>query len=129
MEFSAHGEFTLQIKGDILFVDATGPFNEETASQYVVKYQDHITRYRPKLQLSHLHGSSIFSPEIEESIAQLHKWSAQMGLRAEAVVLDTDQNEHAILMTQAKNIFSDIKTTYKFFDSKEEAMSWLHSFI
>lgn len=129
MEFSAHGEFTLQIKDNILLVDATGPFNEETASQYVSQYQDYIIRYQPKLQLSQLHGSSIFSPEIEEALVQLHQWSAQRGLRAEAVLLDTDPNERAILTMQAKNIFADIQTTYKLFYSKEEAMTWLHSFL
>lgn len=127
MEFEPHGNFTLHVDNNILFVDATGPFNEEIALVYLAQYRDIILKFEPKAQISTLHGSCVFSREIEEHLRKLHEWNFEKGLSIEAIILDTDRSEHILFKKQLERTRINTNAPYTLFDTHEEALAWVQS--
>lgn len=127
MEFEPHGSFTLYVEDNILFVDATGPFNEEIALLYLSQYRDIMLKFQPKAQISILRGSCVFNREIEEHLRKLHEWNFERGLNIEAMVLDTDKSEHLLFKKQLERTRINTNAPYRLFDTQDEALDWVRS--
>ena len=127
MQFPPHGSFSLKVEKEILFVDATGPFNEEIALLYLSQYRDIIMKFQPKAQISTLHGSCIFSRELQEHLRKLHEWNFETGNIIEAIILDTDISEHTLFKKQLERTRINTNAPYALFDTQEEAFRWVQS--
>ncbi len=127
MGFEPHGNFTLRVEEDILFVDATGPFNEEIAFLYLSQYRDIILKFQPRAQISTLHGSCVFNREIEEHLRKLHEWNFERGLSIEAIILDTDSDEHLLFKKQLERTRTHTNAPYTLFNTQKEALAWVRS--
>lgn len=64
--FAPHGRVEMRFEGDILYYDATGPFNKELVESLAVAQRDLLTtanHHGPWVSLSIMRGSLMASPE------------------------------------------------------------------
>ena len=127
MLYNEHGTFTLEIKNNILYLDACGPFNDELGEAYVTQMKAMILKHKPQAQITFLHNSILLSPQIEEGVKNLCQFASTQGLRYEAIILDKNSVGKKLFHIQLERIISGIDYTNQFFDSKEEALLWIDS--
>ena len=72
MIFKEHGVFIINIEAKLLFIDATGPFNEESVKHYNLALESSIARLETSQwkQIVSFHKLSIFTPEAENSLTE-----------------------------------------------------------
>ena len=72
MKFEEHGVYEMKVEGDLLLVDATGPFNEELINSYRYALESciHFLEIKQWNQIITLHEMSLFTPEAEEALTQ-----------------------------------------------------------
>jgi len=127
MHYDEHGSFAIVVKDNILYLDAVGPFNDELGEAYATKMHEVILKHKPKAQISCLHNSVLLSPNIEENIKALLHYSLSYGLNYEAIILDSQCHEKKLFQIQMERISHETKYVHNFFDTKEEALSWINS--
>lgn len=128
--FAPHGEFQIQAQGDILFYDATGPFNLE-ALQALAAARVKITRqWKPARRVAaivHWHGSALMSPEAfaaySEGLARFNE-SANMPV-ALAWVASADVEGMSLMIAKFKHLFTQRKTNFRLFEEFEPARAWV----
>ena len=89
MKFKEHGVFEVKVEGQLLLVDATGPFNDELLKHYRDALESCIQRLEVGQwnQIVTLHQTSIFTPEAEETLTQSLIERRSRGLIACSVVI------------------------------------------
>ena len=98
--FESHGRFVVCRQGNILKVDATGPFNHEAVENYqedvvdAIKYLD-----EPWGQLILMHENCLYTPQAAQAMYHFAELRQKLGLVAIALVF-IDKN--AMLIVQDK---------------------------
>jgi len=103
MELAAHGEYTIEKKGNILFIDAHGPFNDITAQLFSQEMYQTCKLFNGECWASLVtyYGNSIYTPEAESTLIALTKYRAKYGMIANAsIILDS-------------NVFCDVNSAEK----------------
>ncbi|GAA0810824.1 hypothetical protein KO495_07200 [Colwellia sp. D2M02] len=130
MQFSQHGQYTIEHQDNILIVDAAGPFNDETAKHY---HQD-ITQLINELSgeawgsLVTFHGNSIFTPDAEQQLIETTRYRQERGMIAIAVVI-TNSAYADIQQMQLQRIYRQCRIDFHVFSEVSRAKSWLNQFI
>jgi hypothetical protein len=128
MQFVSHGVFTVKATNRRLFVDATGPFNEELAREYRAALESCIQslEHSPWQQLIVLHKLSLMTPEAETVFVDTLKDRKQRGLLRSAVVVDEGEGR-SLVISQFGNAYQKADIEAHFFNSIGEANEWLES--
>jgi hypothetical protein len=127
MEFNRHGEYTIEVQGNSLFMDVCGPFNEEIISDYNLELGRAIDCMIGEnwLQLIIMRGEApLLSPQGEEILIQsLHK-RRKNGLSKCAVVMDFEEGK-SMVRYQFKKCNDTCNITSAFFNDVQSANEWL----
>ncbi|MCP4023037.1 MAG: hypothetical protein GY729_14445 [Desulfobacteraceae bacterium] len=124
----SHGIYTIELRDRILYVDATGPFNEDA----VKEYQKDLTAYIKKLSqhswalCAVFRNESLFTPDAEEEMMAVTLWRKKMGMKAVAVIFN-DIKGLNILKAQMERIYNTADIHHAFFYDSDfsRAFSWL----
>jgi len=125
-----HDHYTIEQSGNVLIVDAKGPFNKETAKEY----HDDITRLvetmsgEPWGSLITFRGNTVFTPDAELQLTETTRYRQKRGMVAiAAVILNSAYAD--IQQMQLQRIYRDCGITFHVFSDTESAKDWLYPFI
>ena len=126
MIFMEHGIFEVKIEGDLLLVDATGPFNEELIIQYEKALETciHSLEASEWKQVITLHRMSLCTPEAEQVLTDTVVNRKSRGLTACAVVLMNVEGE-SLIKTQMSRCYDRARVKHNFTTSVHDANEWL----
>ena len=124
--FTAHGIFTVETTPKRLLVDAKGPFNLETITQYQKAIESAIHELSTSnwTQVVVLHGMSMLTPDAESQLEQVILYRKKHGMFACAVVL-VDVEGKGLVTQQFQGIYDRTQTQCMFTESMVEANMWL----
>ncbi len=128
--YAPHGEFKLHVEGDIVFYDATGPFNLEALQALATVRSAILADWaveRPVAGIVHWHHSVMMSPEAfatyREGIARYHE-NAKLPV-AIAWVASADVEGIYLMHEKFEKLFAERKTNFRLFDSLAPARAWV----
>jgi protoheme ferro-lyase len=126
--FTPHGSFTIEIGKQRMLVDAIGPFNLESISQYQRAIADAINVLKQKrwTQIVVLHGMSMMTPEAEEQLEKVVRYRMERGLCASVIVVG-DVEGKGIVKQQLQRVYGKTQLLHTFTETIEEAHHWLSS--
>jgi hypothetical protein len=130
MELAAHGEYSIEQKGNILFVDAHGPFNDVTAQLYAKDMYKVCSSFKGECWASLVtyYGNALYTPEAESTLIALTKYRAQHGMIANASII-LDSNCGDIQHMQLRRIYQSANMTFHVFCDINSAEKWLVEFM
>ncbi len=119
----AHGEFTIKVEGNIVFLRLSGPMNEYSASDLFVAAKKIITNFNgEKFSLltnqTNLLGGT---PEAYEEANKFNEWLNRQNMVAKAVIITST----TLSKIQSIRIPANKKQNLKEFDNEQDAMEWL----
>ncbi|MBL0710336.1 MAG: hypothetical protein JJV99_04915 [Colwellia sp.] len=130
MQYSAHGSYSIKKEGNILLVDAQGPFNEITSQQYYQDIKDHTEKMSsaPWASLVFFKGNGVFTPDAEQGLIDTTHYRVNNGMIVIAAVINN--TPHAdILQMQLQRIYQNCEIPFNFFSDSTHAKLWLNNFI
>lgn len=127
MHFAEHGIFEVKVEGNCLFVDATGPFNEELTKHYQSAIEVCIEKLEASSwdQVITLRHLSLFTPEAEAVLINTLVNRKKRGLKNCAVVL-IDIEGKSLITHQMHKIYQTAGVKHEFFESIKQAKHWLN---
>ncbi|MDO6444872.1 hypothetical protein Q4493_03685 [Colwellia sp. 1_MG-2023] len=130
MQFAEHGNYTIHPQGNILVVDAHGPFNELTADLYIQDMYDACEKFSGKTWglLVTFYGNSVFSPEAEQALIEVTKYRMKKGMIANATVI-LESSSADLQQMQLRRIYQGCNLTFHVFSDVYSARNWLESFV
>ncbi len=130
MQYSEHGHYTIEHQGNILLVDAQGPFNEESAKHYHHDVTQLVEKMsgEPWGSLITFRGNSVFTPDAEQQLAQTTRYRQEKGMIAIAVVI-LNSAYADIQQMQLQRIYRDCQISFHVFSDIDSAKTWLNDFI
>ncbi|WP_026376138.1 hypothetical protein [Aestuariibacter salexigens] len=128
-KFIPHGTFSIERQGQLLLVDATGPFNHELISQLSDDLSEHeqALHHRPWVELAVMRCESAYTPEALNDLLTSMQRRHHNNMRAIAIQFEQPQSR---LLTehQLTSVLSKIAgLRFQFFDELEIAMDWCHA--
>jgi len=130
MDLAAHGSYTIERQGNILVVDARGPFNEEAIDRYQVDMKKVCQEMagQPWASLVTYYGNSVFTPDAEQSLIEITKYRVKHGMVANASVIINSR--HADLQQmQLRRVYQASDVTFHVFSDVGSAKEWLTEFL
>lgn len=126
MEYQEHGSFAIRVEGKLLFIDGTGPFNEELVERYKSAIETCIVEleHAPWNQILTLHEMSLFTPRAEEALTQTLINRRSRGLVACAVIIKEESGK-GLMEEQMSRCYRRSNVMHQYFDSMEQAKAWL----
>ncbi len=123
-----HGDYSLDVKGDVLVIHARGPWNRACVDQYQRDYWAKLKEFRDSdyKELLLLEGESIVVPDALDLLRSGLPHSCRHGLKKIAVVL-TDCKSRYLTCKQFEQIYQTSSVEYAFFDDQASACNWLSS--
>ena len=123
--FTAHGEFTIRSYGQVMRVDARGPWNLECTTDYVRQFKacmHDIPKPFGVLMISH--EQPILGPEGEEVLRRSVRARVALGCRAQATVL-LDPTTIEIARAQYGRVYVPEGLNHAIFRAIAPATQWL----
>lgn len=121
-----HGAFDLRVMGgNIIYVDAEGPFNVEAFAHYHKRLEKKVatlsvSKWR---HVAVLRGLCAFTPEVMEVLVEHMKWRSSVGCKSDAVAW-IDAEGVMITEAQLRRVYDDNGVEYAFFKNIDEAINW-----
>ena len=130
MTLPTEGQYRLSKSGNILIIEAQGPFNETTVNQYLVdiKLAVEDLKHSPWATLAIFSGKGIFSPDAEQIIIDITRQRMQNNMVAVATVL-TQSAQIDILQMQLNRIYQACNIVANFFPDSRSALQWLDDYL
>lgn len=123
----AHGVYTVEKQGGVLFVDGRGPWNEETAYAYrqdLINAADSMGE-SPWAILVVMHGLCLLTPDTETEFIKLTRHRMSLGMTSTALVM-SDVEGRRMTEDQFSRIYAEAGLSdFAFFDSTDDAYAWL----
>jgi hypothetical protein len=118
-----HGEFKIEIIGAVMIVESFGAWNSETTNRMCneIKARSNVLSLRPWGSLLDLSMWELATPEIWDSIKELHNWLNQNNHRYQAYVCGCYL--HAELIETFQSSFINVKTNKC--NTRSNALKWL----
>lgn len=128
--FNQHGVFHLELQGNIVFADISGPWNAETANAYseaLLKAVEPL-KGKPWAAISDINRWELCTPDCETLMANLILHCREIGLRRDAIVSRT--NGIKLELLKKKRTEGAVKTPADaferaFFSTQAHAKAWL----
>ena len=130
MNLSAHGSYSIEQQGNILLVDAKGPFNEVTLAQYHLDMKEVCQQMQgqPWASLVTYYGNSIFTPEAEACLIDVTKYRVKHGMLVNASVI-INSNHADLQQMQLTRVYQSAGVLFHVFSDVERAKDWLVDFL
>jgi len=130
MKLPAHGSYEIKPQGNILVVDARGPFNETTASAYLEDMYNACENFAGKTWglLVTFYGSRVFTPETEQALIEVTKYRMKKGMAANASVI-IQSSSADIQQMQLRRVYQSCNLKFHVFSDIISAKNWLTDFI
>ena len=130
MKLSEQGEYTIEQQGNILLVDARGPFSNDVTQKYAQDMHAACERFDclPWGLLATFYGNSVFTPDAEQALIELTKYRVKRGMIANASVI-LNSNSADIQQMQLRRIYQTCQLTFHVFADIESAQHWLNEFV
>jgi hypothetical protein len=129
--FAPHGEFRIWTEGDILYYDATGPFNLEALHALAAARVKIVQQWKPGRRIAalvHWHKSALMSPEAFAAYGQgLERFHESVNLPvALAWVASPDVEGMQLMINKFEELFARRKTNFRLFDDLDAARAWVN---
>ena len=127
MIFKEHGVFKVSVEAKLLFIDATGPFNEESVKYYNKALESCIRQLEasPWNQIVSFHKMSMFTPEAENRLTETLVKRRSRGLIYCAVIL-ADVDFKSSVKEQMSRCYHSAGVEHQYFDSMANAKEWIN---
>jgi len=131
---NAHGKYQMNFEGNILYVEAEGPFNKELLTDYHHDIEKLITQITTEQKikkwalLAIFHGDSILTPEAENALINTAKFRATKGMIASANIFKNSLHID-LQQTQFARIYQAAKVKNHFFSDEKSAKNWLLQYL
>lgn len=121
-----HGSYVLEISGNILLVEATGPWDDIAIREYTQDNKAVVKQMAGNEWgcLAVFTGNAIMPPDAEQDLIATTAWRVKHGLAAVALVV-TETFIPALVKSQFTRIYTSAKVKFAFFNSKQSALEWL----
>jgi hypothetical protein len=128
--FEPHGEYTLEIDGSIIKLDASGAVNKETIETYVREVGSLVETFAgaPFAMYSVYDPDVILTPEAEALLARSIEERAGKGLCASALNL-VNSDHRLIISAQIGGLYKKAGVLWCTVDNYETAKPWLEARI
>ena len=122
--------YKITAQDNILFVDASGPFDFDTMLQYKSETLEAIEKlkHKPWGCIACFHGSGVFSPEAEEELVLLTRERMRKNMAALATVIQ-DSGQADIQQMQLSRVYESCNTKYHIFSDVKAAKTWLANYL
>ena len=132
--FAQHGLVEIWMEGDVMYYEATGPFNAELVDSLAIAQRDFLLSAKPSglwVSICTVLVSAMTSPE---GIARYAAIMAapkpdNMVPIATAFVLSPEVEGGAILAPHYARIYKDINRTFQIFRTLPEAQAWAQELL
>lgn len=130
MQLAAHGKYAVKSHGNILVVDAHGPFNDITAAAYCEDMHKACENFSGQAWglLVTFYGNSVFTPEAEQALIKITQYRMTRGMIATACVI-IDSSSADIQQMQLRRIYQACNLTFHVFSDIDSARIWLQEFV
>ena len=118
MKFIKLGVFEIETEAQLLLVDATGPFNDEVAKQYIEALESCIQQLEVSQwnQIITLHQLSLLSPEVEKLFTSALIKRTTRGLKAVLLIVENVYFK-SLVKEQMTRFYTKAGIEHHFFDS------------
>lgn len=130
MTLAAQGHYKIEAQGNILLVDAHGPFCDETTELYLQDMYQACETYsgQPWGLLATFYGKSVFTPDAEDALVKITKFRVERGMIANASII-IDSRTADIQQMQLRRVYQQCGITFHVFSDIDSAREWLEGFI
>lgn len=132
--FAPHGRVNMRFEDDILFYDATGPFNIELVESLVIAQRDILmaaSPQRPWVSVSIMRRSMLASPDAFARYTEMMHTarSAQFTPLASAYVVAPDVEGRSLMLPKYEAIHIASGRVFQSFTQLDDALAWARSLI
>ena len=133
-KFQPHGCIDIWMEGDLLYYEATGPFNTELVDALAVAQADilkNITATRPWASISCVKQCVLMSPDAMTRYAEIMRIPKPEGKTpvATAFVIGPEVEGRDIVAPHFVKIYADIERPMQIFETLEDAKRWAQDMI
>ena len=130
MNLATKGKYKITPDGQLLVVDAHGPFTEDVTENYLNDMYSacRVFAGQPWGLLATFYGNSVFTPEAEAALVKVTRYRVEHGMIANASVI-LDSNLADIQQMQLKRIYHACDVTFHVFANIEAAKNWLTDYV
>lgn len=133
-KFQPHGCIDIWMDGDLLYYEATGPFNTELVDALAVAQMEILngmTEARPWASIGCVKQSLLMSPDALARYAEIMRAPKPQGRTpvATAFVIGPEVEGRDIIAPHFVTIYADIGRPMQIFQTLEEAKSWAQDMI
>lgn len=125
---SKHGEYIIELFGNIIRVDGKGVVTKPILEQYLEDVST-VTRSlngKPWGFIGFVHGTGILTPEAEHALVISINVRKQGGMKACALVT-TNADIPSLVKSQFERVYKRAQIDYQFCESEDEAFIWLET--
>jgi hypothetical protein len=121
-----HGDFNLVLSGNIMFTEATGPWNAECVEKFNQAYFKLVMPFigRRWGDLVVLHGESLLIPSAEQRLTDVIIKCRKQGLTDVALIMK-EATVKSIAESQFKRVYQNSGVQMQFFNKQSDAIDWL----
>lgn len=132
--FAPHGRVTMRFEGDILFYDATGPFNIELVDSLAIAQRDILTTANhqgPWVSVSIMRNSLLASPDaFARYAAMMHApRPPEFTPLASAYVVGPAVEGRSLMLPKYEAIHIASGRIFQSFEQLDDALAWARSLI
>jgi len=132
--FTQHGHMECRVEGDILFNEATGPFNAEiiAAIQLIQRdLLDIVNKQDQWAQAYVFHESVLCSPDTVDALKNyLSELKGKMKKPvATAFVMAPDVEGRAMMAPHYRQVYEQAQLNFQLFDTVAEAQIWMRAML
>jgi hypothetical protein len=123
---SKHGEYIIELLGNIIRVDGKGVVTKPILEQYLedVKTVTRPLNGKPWGFIGFVRGTGILTPEAEHALVVSINVRKQVGMKACALVT-TNADIPSLVKSQFERVYQRAQIDYRFCASEDEAYIWL----
>lgn len=129
-KFIGHGSFEAELRGKVLVFKATGPWNVESLNNTIHEFPELSAPLygSPWGLVGDFYGEPIHVPEAAEKLIEIVRFEKEKGRVATGIVVS-----HCDMPLLGKQHLTEIYTkaeeNFQFFDSVDDAITWVESEI
>jgi len=128
--YLAEGQYSICRQGNILHIEAKGPFDEHMTSMY----RQDLEGVTDKLTGGHwgslvsYYGNGLFTPEAELQLIETTKYRISRGLVATAAVF-LQSTQADLQQMQLQRVYQHFRIPFHVFNNQENAKDWLQNYL
>ncbi len=129
MNMEAHGSYSLDVKGMVLYTYIAGPFNREVVLDYKQEMEKILPSLKPGwVRIIVMFGESIFIPDAAEELRSFFPRLLESGMRASAYVIE-DSAFRGLIIKQVEDRYAAFNHPTSYHENLESADAWIQELL